>query len=122
MQPIFIRVVFPDSFSTLQQMLDLGLIKIRITFNHELIKQLTTFLNAHLCLVQLAIFLSHLLHLNRLSLLMRTNTKPKCNAHSIPGASQKQLTTNKLEHLTYKFTSLMNVVHPIELFNRVFPL
>ena len=37
-QPISIRIIFPDSLSILQKMLDLRLIQIRITIIHHIVQ------------------------------------------------------------------------------------
>ena len=67
-EPIFIGIVFPDGFSSLQQVLNLRLIQVRITIIYNIIEKLTAFPYAHLYPVQFPIRLSHLLHLHAFAL------------------------------------------------------
>lgn len=66
MQPIFIRIIFSNSFSRLQEVLNLRFIQVRVTVIHHLIQQFTAFPYAHFHSVQLWIFFPHLLHLHAL--------------------------------------------------------
>lgn len=63
-KPILIGVVFSDGFSSLEQVLDLGFIKVWVTLIHHIIQQLTAVPYAHLHLVQFPILLPHSLHLS----------------------------------------------------------
>ncbi|KAK2988903.1 hypothetical protein RJ640_002047 [Escallonia rubra] len=55
--------VLPDGFSSLQQVLNLRFVQIRIALIDDIVEKFTALPDAHFHLVQLSILLSHLFHL-----------------------------------------------------------
>ncbi len=53
MEPVLIRVVFPNGFSCLQKVLNLWFIKVGVTLVNKLIQEFATIPNAHHCFIQL---------------------------------------------------------------------
>lgn len=53
MEPVLIRVVFPNGFSCLQKVLNLWFVKVGVTLVNKLIQEFTTIPNAHHCFIQL---------------------------------------------------------------------
>ncbi|KAK2986903.1 hypothetical protein RJ640_024962 [Escallonia rubra] len=57
------HIVLPDGFSSLQQVLNLRFVQIRIALIDDIVEKFTALPDAHFHLVQLSILLSHLFHL-----------------------------------------------------------
>lgn len=117
MQPVFIRIILSNSFSWLQQVLNLWFIQIRIAVIHDLIEKFAALPYAHLHSVQFGVLFPHLLHLHYFSLEVHKYQTMDRAKNSLV----KKLFATMFSKFAYKVIGLVNVLLPIEFLHALLP-